>query len=363
MPSLRTPGKAVIELAATGLLVLVCVWGIILYRQGAIGSTAAGAVLAKDMLVAGGKYVDLASGRPISSPVIAAAGDIACDPQDLNFNAGRGTADECRQMATSDLIVEDPAIRAVLTLGDTVYECGSRPAFEHSYHPSWGRFKDITRPVVGNHEYYDESIINDVETDRCDADRDATPYYDYFGAAAGDRDKGYYSYDLGDWHMIALNSNCNKIGGCAPGSRQYEWLESDLAKHRNRCVLAYYHHPVFSQDITGGSATWAGLPLWQLMYREGVDVVLNGHSHNYQRYSPMDLNGLPDTARGIREFIVGTGGAHYGHIDPYRVPFPEVAENFTFGVVKMTLHPDGYEWRFVPEAGKSFTDAGAAACH
>jgi len=234
----------------------------------------------------------------------------------------------------------------VATLGDNVYESGSASEYANCYNPSWGRHKGRTHPAPGNHEYNTSG---------------ASGYYGYFGAAAGDPTKGYYSYTLGAWHVVVLNSNCGAIGGCQKGSAQEQWLRQDLAAHPTACTLAYWHHPRFSSGAEHGSDAEMK-PIWQALYDLGADVVLSGHEHNYERFAPQDPNGTRDDARGIREFVVGTGGkSHYGFAAI--LPTSEVHNSTTFGVLQLTLHPTSYDWRFVPEAGKSFTDAESDACH
>ncbi|HKG54061.1 MAG TPA: hypothetical protein VKB04_07345, partial [Anaerolineales bacterium] len=191
-------------------------------------------------------------------PIIAAAGDIACDPSDGNFNGGNGTSGSCRQKAVSDLFV-GKNFSAVLTLGDTQYENGALTKYQQSFDPSWGRAKNIIRPAVGNHEYTTAG---------------ASGYYGYFGAAAGDKTKGYYSYDLGAWHLIALNSNCSQVGGCGAGSPQEQWLKSDLAAHPTMCTLAYWHHPRFSSGEHGSNTSYDAF--WKDLYAARADIVLNG---------------------------------------------------------------------------------------
>ncbi len=180
-----------------------------------------------------------------SDPVIAAAGDIACDPSDANFANGSGNSNACRQKYTSDLLV-NAGLSAVLDLGDNQYYCGGYQAFLQSYDLSWGRLKSITHPSVGNHEYLTSGGTG------CDTtNAGAAGYFNYFGSAAGTPGQGYYSYDVGTWHVIALNSNCTDAGGCGSSSPQYKWLQSDLAAHTNFCTLAYWHIPLFS---SGGRA-------------------------------------------------------------------------------------------------------------
>jgi len=269
---------------------------------------------------------------PPSGEVIVAAGDIAdC--------ASEG--DE----ATARLVggIEG----TVLTLGDNAYPDGTAQDFEECYEPSWGQFKERTRPAPGNHEY---------ETGGSSA------YFDYFGDAAGDPDKGYYSYELGGWHFVALNSNCGEVLRCGPGSPQGRWLEEDLAANDDKaCTLAYFHHPLF----TSGSYR-PGIErverLWEILYDAGVDVVLNGHDHNYQRFAPQDPQGRADPEDGIREFVVGTGGrSNYQISQP--IANTEVYNDDTYGVLELTLNPKSYDWEFVPVEGESFTDSGVARCH
>lgn len=284
------------------------------------------------------------SGFAQADPMIAAAGDIACDPADRNFNRGAGTATACRMKATSDLLVEmRPA--AVLALGDTQYEDGALAKYQASYDPTWGRLKSITRPAVGNHEYLQ---------------RNAAGYFAYFGPAAGDPANGYYSFDIGAWHLIALNSNCARVGGCGAGSPQERWLRADLAAHPAACALAYWHHPRFSSGPHGSDAAYDAF--WRALYGSGADVVLAGHDHDFERFAPQNPQGAPDAARGIRQFVVGTGGrSHY----PFKSiqPNSEVRSSGTFGVLVMTLRARAYDWRFLPEPGRAFTDSGTGVCH
>ena len=267
-------------------------------------------------------------------PVIAAAGDIACDPADPNFNSGIGTASFCRQMATSDLLV-GAGLAAVLALGDDQYETGTASAFLGSYAPSWGRARGITRPLPGNHEYYTAG---------------ASGYYGYFGGAAGDPAKGWYSFDLGTWHFVVLNSNCAAVGGCGAGSPQEQWLRRDLAAHPAGCRLAAFHQPRFSSGTHGDDPAFD--PFWRALFEAGVDVVLNGHDHDYERFDPQDPDGRGDAVGGIREFVVGTGGKN-------QTPFATIRANSAarstgaFGVLTLALHPLGYDWRFVPAAGST----------
>jgi acid phosphatase type 7 len=251
----------------------------------------------------------------------------------------------CRSLgddATAALLEGAPT--TIAAIGDLAYPVGSADDFANCYDPTWGQFRSNTRPAVGNHEY---------------ATPGAAAYFDYWGAAAGPRGAGYYSYELGSWHVVVLNSNCRFVS-CSAGSPQERWLRSDLALHRTRCTLAYFHHPLFSS--TTGTATPGVRPLWQALYAAGADLVLNGHSHNYQRFAPQTPAGAADPARGVREFVVGTGGVSH-HAVGSPIPNQEVVDDTTYGVLRLTLLQSGYLWRFVPQAGGVFTDAGAGSCH
>jgi hypothetical protein len=287
------------------------------------------------------------------APVIAAAGDIACDPDDPGYNGGAGTSDRCRQRATSDLLV-GAGLAAVLPVGD-IQDTASLSNIMAAYDPTWGRVKSISRPVLGNHE------------------SSGNGYFDYFngrGAVsgpAGPRGKGWYSFDVGDWHLIALNSNCSRpedtthVVDCGVGSEQERWLRADLAAHPTSCTLAYWHHPRWSSGHDGSNAFMQ--PLWKALYEANAEIVLSGHSHDYERFAPLDANGNVDAARGIRQFVVGTGGIFFTGGLSTREAHSEVAQNDTFGVLKLTLHPTSYDWQFVPEAGRMFADSGSGSCH
>ena len=296
------------------------------------------------------RTVNVRLARP-AGPVIAAAGDIACDPNTNAFNDGRGSVRACHQRATSDLVV-NAGLNAVLALGDLQYYCGALAAFMYSYDPTWGRVKSITYPAPGNHEYQGGGAYG--------CEHGAQGYYTYWGWTAGDPIGGYYSFDLGAWHLISLNSNCEDIGGCGPGSAEERWLRADLAAHPARCTLAYWHKPRFSSGMHGNDATYTAF--WRALYRAGADVVLVGHDHDYERFAAQTPAGRADPSRGIRQFVVGTGGkTHYG----FRTirANSRVRNSGTFGVLRLTLHPSGYDWRFVPEPGKTFTDTGHGTCH
>lgn len=288
---------------------------------------------------------DVAPPPPSSSgdPRIVAAGDVACDPTSSGFNNGNGTATQCQQRATSDLLVNN-SYAAVLTLGDSQYDAGAYSAFLGSYDGSWGRVKSITKPAPGNHEYGTPG---------------AAGYYKYFAGAAGDPQKGYYSYDIGTWHMVALNSNCGVVS-CAKGSAQETWLRADLAAHPVACTVVYWHHPLYSSGEHGDNPGMAAL--YQAAYDGGVDVALAGHDHDYERFAPQNAAGQVDMARGVREFVGGTGGKNHYTIRSPR-PNSEVRNDNTFGVLELTLHPGSYDWKFRPIAGGTFTDSGTQRCH
>jgi hypothetical protein len=268
-----------------------------------------------------------------ADPVLVGAGDIAsCD-------------DLAGAQATAMLI--DKIAGTVFAAGDLAYPDGSDEQFAKCYAPTWGRFKDRTRPAPGNHEYHSDG---------------ASGYSRYFGAAAGDPKKAYYSYDLGAWHIIALNSECKQVGGCGADSPQGQWLRQDLAQHPTTCTLAYFHKPLFSSGSSHGNDPEMK-PLWQALYAAGADVVINGHDHDYERFAPQNPDGNADPKNGIREFVVGTGGknSHRSFATPRANS--EIRQADSFGVLKLTLHPSGYAWEFVPEAGKSFHDSGSGSCH
>jgi len=292
-----------------------------------------------------------------TDPVLAAAGDIACDPLDPHFNGGAGSAIACRERFVSDLILSDANIDAVAALGDVQYECGGLGAFQQSYEQSWGRVKSITRPAVGNHEYIPSST--DPPGTDCDPTGNAGGYFAYFGGAAGDPSKGYYSYDLGAWHIVVLNTTCLPVGGCGQGSPQEVWLRNDLASHPAACTLAYWHIPLWS---SGGRAEQNSRTFVQDLYNAGADVILTGHDHIYERFAPQDPNAGADP-NGLRAFVVGTGGKNHTTLPPGRAANSEVADASTYGILKLTLHPTSYDWQFVPEPGRTFTDVGSQACH
>jgi acid phosphatase type 7 len=260
---------------------------------------------------------------------------------------GAGDIADCADLsgaeATAKLLDAIPG--TVFTAGDNAYEGGTAEQFAKCYNPTWGRHKARTRPSVGNHEFHSGG---------------ATPYFDYFGANAGDPKKGYYSYDLGAWHIIVLNSECAEVGGCQAGSAEEKWLQSDLSSLTAACTLAYWHKPLFSSGAKHGDDPEMKA-FWQDLYKAHITIVINGHDHDYERFAPQDPEGKPDPAKGIREFVVGTGGKNHR---PFAKPetTSEVRNADTYGVLKLTLLPHGYGWEFIPEAGKTFRDSGTGSC-
>jgi hypothetical protein len=267
---------------------------------------------------------------PGATAIVVGAGDIAV--------CGR-----TQQEATAKLIDGIPG--TVLALGDNAYETGSYTEFMNCYNASWGRHKQRTRPAAGNHEY-NRGPLNG-----------AAGYYQYFGAAAGDSTKGYYSFDAGSWHVVVINSNL----AVNAGSPQEQWLRADLAAHPGLCTLAYWHHPRFSSGGVGNALFMQDI--WQALYDYGAEIVLSGHDHDYERFAPQNAAGVRDSVRGIREFVVGTGGADLYSWPGAPIANSEVRDNVTHGVIKLTLRETHYDWQFVPIAGETFRDSGTGSCH
>jgi hypothetical protein len=261
----------------------------------------------------------------LTDPVVIAAGDIA----------------ECGDKAEAMARLLDNLPGTVITLGDNAYPGGAPRDFASCYAPTWGRQKARTHPVLGNHEY---------------GTAGAGGYFGYFGAAAGPAGKGYYSYDLGAWHLVALNSEIAVLAG----SPQEQWLHADLTAHPTACTLAYWHQPRFSSGPHGSNPVYQSL--WQALYDYGADVVLNGHDHDYERFAPQTPAGASDPPHGLREFVVGTGGAG---LYPFLTVAPnsQVRNDTTWGVLKLTLHARSYDWQFIPIAGQTFADSDTGGCH
>lgn len=264
-------------------------------------------------------------------------------PRDtIEVMVGAGDIANCRwdeDEQTAALI--DTIAGTVFTLGDNAYDHGTPEDFANCYDPNWGRFRDRTRPVIGNHDY--ETAF-------------AAGYFTYFGVSAGEPDEGYYSYDLGSWHVVVLNSNITSHATSA----QVAWLRADLAATNKRCVIAMWHHPRFS---SGQHGSWEAMrPFWEVLYEFGAEIVLNGHDHLYERFGPQTPAGAPDPDYGIRQFVVGTGGrSNYSFVGAE--PNSEVRRTGTAGVLKLTLRNSTYSWQFIPVAGQTFTDTGDGTCH
>lgn len=272
------------------------------------------------------------SRAPAGGVTVIAAGDIAC-------------RDGCADAATATVAAaQHPQL--ILALGDEQYESGSYADFLDSYDRTWGRFASITRPVPGNHEY---------------AGGSAPGYYRDFGRAAGDPRHGWYSFDIGGWHLVALSSRCGGagVGGCGPGSPQVRWLAADLAASQARCTLAYWHQPRFSSGLHGSDPAYDAF--WRTLYAARAELVLSSHDHDYERFAPLDPTQRMDADRGIRQFVVGTGGK-----TRYPILFPrrgsEVRLDSAYGVLELTLRPGTYDWRFVTVSG-TVADSGSERCH
>ena len=291
------------------------------------------------LLACGGRDVPTAPDQPPSPPPVPPP---VTPPAPDEVFVGAGDIGWCgadgRPNLTASLL--DGISGTVFTAGDNAYFSGSTEDFRNCYEPSWGRHKVRTRPTPGNHEYETPGALG---------------YFAYFGASAGPPGLGYYSYPLGAWHIIALNSEISAF----PGSAQLQWLRGDLTANRTLCTVAYFHTPVFGSGANGGNTHMQAV--WRVLYEFGVDVVVNGHNHSYERFAPQDPDGGSNPVRGIRQFIVGTGGAPLTDFPRIR-PNSEIRSS-TWGVLKLTLRSDRYEWEFVPVAGASFSDSGSATCH
>ncbi len=295
-------------------------------------------------------YLGLQHTKSSTYAIVIAAGDIACPAGQVYIGDNtEGATDQirapnatCGQAATANLIGQMKP-DAVLALGDTQYPNGAYSQFEDSYAKSWGQFRSITYPAIGNHEYLTGQ---------------ARGYFEYFGQRAGNPNQGWYSYDLAAWHIIVLNSECGHIRGCGRGSAEERWLAADLAAHPNGCTLAYWHEPRWSSGAHGSNPLYSAL--WGDLATARVDVLLNGHDHDYERFAPLLADGQVDT-NGVREFIVGTGGESH-----YKFHLPAIGSQVrianTFGALRLALEPGAYEWRFVSVSGATL-DAGKAACH
>ncbi|MFZ0211884.1 MAG: metallophosphoesterase [Candidatus Acidiferrales bacterium] len=289
----------------------------------------------------------------LSFPVFASPGNHQQASKDVQHPVvlvAAGDIANCKMIAGAQAtakIIESIPSATVAALGDLALSNGTAQEFADCYDKTWGAFKSRTRPAPGNHEFHSSG---------------ATPYFDYFGAAAGDPAKGYYSYELGAWHIISMNGECKDIGGCQAGSPEEKWLRADLHAHPAACTLAYWHEPLFSSGAAHGDNP-SYIDFWRDLYRAHATIVLNGHDHDYERFAPQTPDGVADPTHGIREFVVGTGGNHERLFAATPRPNSEVRKTGTFGVLKLTLHARGYDWEFIPEAGKTFHDSGSGSCH
>lgn len=274
-----------------------------------------------------------------TAPVILAAGDIGdCGPTRWYDDS------------TGALLSRMPGI--VAPLGDNAYDNGTPAEFANCYDPAWGSVKGRTRPVAGNHDYYNPG-----------SKKNADGYYGYFGAAAGDPEKGYYSYTLGSWLVVVLNTGTESSTFIAAGSPQEQWLRAELASHTQQCTLVMFHHPRFTSTLDRPWIRPEVEALWDAMYEYGVDLVLNGHDHSYQRFAPQNPDGVADAAFGIRQITVGTGGGEGLYQHGPTVANLQVRDNTSYGVLKVTLRANGYDWQFLPITGHTFTDSGSGTCH
>ena len=276
--------------------------------------------------------------------VLRAAGDIACAPSDPRFDDP--TRKRCAHRATADLLA---GADAVIAVGDLQYERGTPAEYNGSYDPSWGKYRSITYPAAGDEEYGTPG---------------AAGYFGYWGARAHQSNDGYYSFDLGAWHVAILNSVCDEVGGCGANSPQAQWLEDDLQASTSKCTLAALHMPVFaSRKKVDAQVNTTYKPFFRLLDEHGAEIVLAGNSHFYERFAPQDVDGTA-TSTGVREFLVGTGGKSIGGLhDSVRLPTSQAASKQGAGVLELRLGASSYEWEFLPVPGNPFTDSGSTSCH
>jgi len=266
--------------------------------------------------------------------VLIGAGDISVCGQ---------VGDEITAKQVEKLLAQFPQAQ-VFTAGDNAQTIGELFEYTDCFDPSWGRFRKLLHPAPGNHDWY---------TDH------GKYYFEYFGAAAGKPGLGYYSYDLGAWHIVSLNSNCDDID-CSPDSPQAHWLRADLAASHAGCTLVVWHHPLYDSGVS--EIQYGVETFWKIASDYGADVVVNGHDHHYERFAPLDRSGSPDSAEGMREFIVGTGGAWMHPLGP-QPAISEARDNSSYGVIVFVLYPRRYDWYFLSPPGGKFTDSGSGVCH
>jgi hypothetical protein len=268
--------------------------------------------------------------RPTHPPVtLVGAGDIA-------------ECDEPGDEATAALLSVIEGI--VFTAGDNAYPDGSAEDYTECYDPTWGEHRERTRPAPGNHEYDTGS---------------ARAYLRYFGAAAAPAGETWYSFTAGAWLVVVLDSSCDEVGGCDAESPQGRWLAEQLASTDRACTLAIWHHPLFSSGMHGNHDDVR--PFWEALHAADAELVVNGHDHNYERFAPQDPEGSPDPEDGIREFVVGTGGANLRPLEE-TVANSEVRDASSHGLLRLTLREGGYDWQFLPVEGATFSDSGSGTC-
>jgi len=286
---------------------------------------------------------------PLPAPPLPANITPASTPADGGvYLVGAGDIGECGLNGadlTANLLAEFPGA-TFFTAGDNSYQTGTPRQYQNCFNPTWGRFKDRIHPAPGNHDWVTPG---------------AQGYFGYFGAAAGEPGQSWYSFDLNGWHIVVLDSDCNMVNGCQAGSPQEKWLKADLAAHPALCSLAIWHHPLFSSGYHGNEAMTQDF--WKDLYAAGAEMVINGHDHDYERFDLQDPNGSPDPARGIREFVVGTGGALLVDLPGKPAANSQRFITGVYGVLALTLYPDHYAWDFVPQAGYKQSDAGSGECH
>ncbi len=269
------------------------------------------------------------------SVTLVGAGDIAV--------CGSNTNDSATAALVSNVLAEQ-ASNIAFTAGDNVYPDGSSSWYGACYDPAWGTFRLRTRPVPGNHDYYNNPT--------------AAGYFGYFGSQAGPAGRGWYKYSAGSWRVYALTSECVRGSRCYV--RQYRWLRADLVNNPHQCVLAIWHRPRFSSGAGHGSSTRMA-PVFKLLYDHGAEIVLSGHDHEYERFAPTNASGVP-VANGLRQWVVGTGGAGlYSFAAP--LPASEVRDASTHGVLRLDLAPGSYDWQYIPTTSGGFTDSGSGVCH
>lgn len=310
------------------------------FRPARMASVAALTVLIASLAgCSGDKAPQFTAQEPATLPgkgvTVYAAGDIAdCRKRPAQYTGAARTA----ELIETGLVRDKDAV--ILNLGDSTYPVGLLEEFQHCYEPTWGRFKKRTYPTPGNHEYYTPQAIG---------------YYTYFGEAAGPGQRGYYSFTLGSWHVVSLNSYLKPTEHKA----QLEWLRNDLERNQARCILAFWHHPRYSSGGHGSSERMA--EAWAMLQEAGAELVLSSHDHGYERFAPQNASGQRDDKLGMRQFVVGTGGAS---LTPFRFrqSHSEISDNSTHGVLKLALKKTGYEWEYLPVKKGEFTDRGTALC-